>query len=62
VNLSIASQFFGVILFDNRSSPPHRNNDPYGGFNTHFNPSMAIIIFVLSSSFFFLGFLADSKS
>nr|ABR17075.1 unknown [Picea sitchensis] len=58
VNLSFASPFFGVLLADNSSAPSDNNSDPYGGLNNRFNPSMAIIIVVLLSAFFFMGFFS----
>ena len=47
-NLSVSLPFFGVRrLFDNSSTPSdnnNSNNDPYGFFNAHLNPSMTINI------------------
>ena len=47
-NLSVSLPLFGVRrLSDDRSTPidnNNRNNDPYGFFNAHLNPSMTINI------------------
>ena len=56
-NLSVALPFFGVRrLSDNSSTPSdnnNSNNDPYGFFNAHLNPSMTIniILFKLLTNF-----------
>ena len=47
-NLSVSLPFFGIrILSDNSSTPSdnnNSNNDPYGFFNAHLNPSITINI------------------
>lgn len=59
-NFSFASPFTGAILANNGTAPPHsdNNSDPYNGLNNRFNPSMAIIIVVLLTAFFFMGFFS----
>lgn len=41
-----------------QSSPPSSNDDAYWGSQYSFNPSVAILIIVLISAFFFLGFFS----